>query len=130
MSNLHLRWIVSYDIRCPNRLARLARFLSRHAFRLQYSVFIGKWTRKELQSIIVAIKELINEAVDDVRCYPVEDEPWHAVLGRQRWSTGWVYLLEQASVAAGRTDSESTVVNWPGLEGDGGNGPDVNGNLS
>jgi len=130
MSNLHLRWIVSYDIRCPNRLARLARFLSRHAFRLQYSVFIGKWTRKELQSIIVAIKELINEAVDDVRCYPVGDEPWHAVLGRQRWSTGWVYLLEQASVAAGRTDSESTVVNWPDLEGDGGNGPDVNGNLS
>ena len=99
MSDRPMRWIVSYDIRCAKRLVRVGRFMTRNAYRLQYSVFIGKWTRRDLKFIIQALEELIDPRVDDVRCYPVEEDPWHAVLGDQRWSDGWTVLVNDGHVS-------------------------------
>ena len=39
-------WLVAYDIASPRRLARVHRYLKRHAIPVQYSVFVfhGDWS--------------------------------------------------------------------------------------
>ena len=73
-------WIVGYDITSPRRLRRVARLLEKHAFRLQYSLFVASWTEVEFEKVWTALATLIHPRADDVRAWPVgenaEIEGW------------------------------------------------------
>ncbi len=79
-------WLIGYDITSPRRLRRVARLLEKHAFRLQYSLFVGCWTSAEFDALWTRIAALIHPRRDDVRAWPLaenaEVELWG--MGLQR----------------------------------------------
>jgi CRISPR-associated protein Cas2 len=77
-------WLVGYDIASPKRLRRVARLLEKHAYRLQYSLFVGCWTTAEFDALWAGLKALIHPRRDDVRAWPVAEnaEP-------ELWGMGW-----------------------------------------
>lgn len=89
MSLRRLPWLIAYDVRSPQRLARIHRWLSRRAAPVQYSVFIGRFDREEIDSLRDGIRGIINESEDDVRFYPLPEEPCMTVFGQQRTPAGW-----------------------------------------
>ena len=71
------RYLICYDIADPKRLARLHRYLCKHAVPLQYSVFSTRLSPKELMWVNRYIHGLINPQEDDVRIYPLaKDVKW------------------------------------------------------
>lgn len=64
-------YLICYDICQPRRLARLHRYLRRHALPLQYSVFLFVGEERALKKYLIEMKKLINEKEDDLRCYPL-----------------------------------------------------------
>jgi CRISPR-associated protein Cas2 len=92
MSARKLPWLIAYDIRAPDRLARLHRWLTRRAAPVQYSVFVGRYDAKEIDWISGAILRIIDARVDDVRLYPIPEAPSMLLIGRQRCPRGWSLL--------------------------------------
>lgn len=76
-------YLISYDIADPQRLARVARRLQKHACRVQYSVFAGQFTSRQLEYLLDELTDLIEPVEDDIRCYPLPIEGDVALLGRQ-----------------------------------------------
>jgi len=67
-------YIISYDIRDPRRLSRLARRLEKSAMRIQKSVYLyASVSRKDLLDIIDMINAVIDSEADDVRIYRMLD---------------------------------------------------------
>lgn len=77
------RWLLAYDIREPRRLSRVCRYLSVEATRLQYSVYLLKGGRHQIEPIIQRVKNLIDEKNDDVRIYPITESTRIWGLGTQ-----------------------------------------------
>lgn len=69
MRNTEHWFIISYDIRLPKRLQRLQRWLKRHAFALQDSVFIFAGTLSAWEQLKRGIQNRIKTTEDDVRVY-------------------------------------------------------------
>lgn len=90
MSAPKLLWVIAYDIRCKRRLVRLGRRMRKLATPVQYSVFIGRWSRSELDEVLKEIGALIEPRVDDVRAYPLPDGPWCSRLGSARSPDRWL----------------------------------------
>ncbi|MEA2050738.1 MAG: CRISPR-associated endonuclease Cas2 [Campylobacterota bacterium] len=62
------------DIKGTKRLSQVAKYLEKNAFRIQYSIFLlQKSTRKEIDKIIVELKELISIDEDDIRIYTIKN---------------------------------------------------------
>lgn len=101
MSARKLPWLIAYDIRSPARLRRLHRWLTRHAAPVQYSVFLGRYDREQIDWICRQIRSIIDEREDDVRLYPVPDAPKMHTLGRQRCPMGWGLIEALKASAAG-----------------------------
>lgn len=81
-------WLVCYDIAHPRRLARVHRWLVRHAVPVQYSVFVASGTAAEIDALVQGIARRIEPRRDDVRLYPLErNRPAH-VLGRPLLADG------------------------------------------
>lgn len=71
-------YIIAYDISDHKRLSRIARYLEKVAFRIQYSIFLlPKASQKELNSIKENITKLINPDFDDVRIYTIIENGIH-----------------------------------------------------
>jgi len=65
---------VIYDITDDNLRALVAETLKDYGLqRVQYSAFIGNLRRGELNSLIVDLKNLIKELIENVQLYPVYD---------------------------------------------------------
>lgn len=94
MSAHRLPWLIAYDIASPSRLSRLHRYLCKHAAPVQYSVFLGRYTRAELDWLCEGIEGIIDPKADDVRCYPVPEEPCLTLVGQHRCPHGWSVLAE------------------------------------
>jgi CRISPR-associated protein Cas2 len=74
-------YLICYDIADPKRLSKVAKFLEKEAFRVQYSIFLLKNCNKDrLYSIAQKIIELFDPNEDDVRIYKIKDYGIH--LGR------------------------------------------------
>lgn len=69
-------WLIGYDIASPRRLRRVARFLERRATRIQYSLFLGRFTPAAFEQTWRGLAGLINPRADDVRAWPLPDRPW------------------------------------------------------
>ncbi len=63
------QYLVIYDISHPKRLVRVHRVLKKEGFPVQYSVFTVMATARQIQQLMNALKGIINEYEDDVRCY-------------------------------------------------------------
>jgi CRISPR-associated endonuclease Cas2 len=51
-------YLICYDIsEDPKRLARVARYLSKFAFRVQYSVFVGSFFDHSLEGVLRGLEE-------------------------------------------------------------------------
>ncbi len=70
-------YLVCYDIADPKRLARVHRLVARRALMVQYSVYLARLRRRELEALREEIAARIREGEDDVRIYPLpEDARW------------------------------------------------------
>lgn len=69
-------WVIGYDIASPRRIRRVARFLEKRAVRVQFSLFIGRFTPASLEATWRGLAELINPRADDVRAWPVPEQPY------------------------------------------------------
>lgn len=88
-------WLIGYDIASPRRLRRVARLLEKHAYRLQYSLFVGCWTAGELDALWARLAALIHPRSDDVRAWPVAEQ-----ADLELWGEGW-----PADIVVGATGS-------------------------
>jgi len=76
-------YLIAYDITDPKRLSRIARYLSKRAVRVQYSVFATELSRRALNDTVDGLNALIDRRTDDVRIYPLPRDGEVALLGRQ-----------------------------------------------
>ena len=69
-----MRYLVIYDITDDNLRALVAETLKDYGLqRIQYSAFIGHLRRDKLNSLIVDLKNLIKDLVENVQLFPVCD---------------------------------------------------------
>jgi CRISPR-associated protein Cas2 len=67
------RWLLAYDIRDPKRLQRVSRYINKEALRLQFSVYVLKGNREQIEQVMAQLRQLIDEKADDVRIYPLTE---------------------------------------------------------
>lgn len=82
MKRRHL-YLICYDIADPKRLNRVARYLVRCAYRVQYSVFAAQLTKSELNAVLTDLDVIIHPKQDDIRCYRLPSQGPVALLGNQ-----------------------------------------------
>lgn len=85
MRNAEHWFIISYDIRLPKRLQRLHRWLKRHAFALQESVFIFAGTLPAWEQLKHGIQTRIKRTEDDVRVYQLSQSSILTFYGVSPW---------------------------------------------
>lgn len=77
-------YLICYDIsEDPKRLIRVGKYMSRHGWRIQYSVFVGRFTTKELARVLEDLGQIIDPRKDDVRCYPLPRQADVVMRGQQ-----------------------------------------------
>jgi CRISPR-associated protein Cas2 len=77
-------YLICYDIaEDPKRLNRVARYLEKFAFRVQYSVFVGSFFEHSLEGVLRGLEQIIDPRKDDVRCYPLPERADIVLLGPQ-----------------------------------------------
>jgi CRISPR-associated protein Cas2 len=78
-------YLISYDIRDPKRLARLHRYLKRHSFMLQESVYLYAGNNQAWQLLSKAIQKCINKQQDDVKVYQLDKDCCLHFFGSSPW---------------------------------------------
>lgn len=69
-----VRYVVIYDITDDNLRVLVAETLKDYGLqRIQYSAFIGSLRRNKLNSLVVDLKNLIKDLVENVQIFPVCD---------------------------------------------------------
>ena len=67
-----MRYLVIYDISDDNLRSLVAETLKDYGLsHIQYSAFIGSLRRSRLRSLIVDLRRLIGDAVENVQIYPL-----------------------------------------------------------
>ncbi|MCS7042807.1 MAG: CRISPR-associated endonuclease Cas2 [Bryobacteraceae bacterium] len=91
-------WIIAYDIAEPRRLRQVHAYLVKHAYALQYSVFLAVCTDRQLERILAGLAGQIHHGMDDVRAYPLPEGAEPVCLGVM-YSSDFVLLegLEESA---------------------------------
>ena len=77
-------YLICYDIaEDPKRLSRVARYLGKFAWRVQYSVFVGSFFEHSLEGVLRGLEAIIDPRKDDVRCYPLPEKAEVVLMGPQ-----------------------------------------------
>lgn len=84
-------FVVCYDVADPKRLARLHRFLKKHTFPLQYSVFFFTGDDRQLDHLLATAEHYIDPKVDDLRAYPLPARGLKARLGKPALPEGILF---------------------------------------
>lgn len=87
-------WLACYDIADPRRLRQVHAYLVRRAMAVQYSVFVGVWTDRELNRTLEGLSHQISPKRDDVRVYPLPEWGMAEVRGPMAAGEG-IWLLAQ-----------------------------------
>jgi CRISPR-associated protein Cas2 len=85
-------WLIAYDIADPRRLASVHRYLKRYALAVQYSVFLGWFSARQVDSLRRGLEQRIDPRRDDVRLYHLPSRTQLYRFGRQ-WLPERVYLV-------------------------------------
>lgn len=88
MARRRLPHVVAYDIADPKRLGRVHRYLKKFAIPLQYSVFLVELDAAGRDKLLAKLRTLIHPKQDDVRIYPLPDQPEWVALGKALWGDG------------------------------------------
>ena len=81
-------YLITYDICEKRRLQRVHRLLKGRAIAMQYSVFIAVMSESDRDELIEKLTQLIDEKQDDIRLYPLPQQPkWYA-WGEALWPDG------------------------------------------
>lgn len=92
-------YLICYDIaEDPKRLNRVARYLSKFAFRVQYSVFVGSFFEHSLEGVLRGLAGIIDPRKDDVRCYPLPDRAEVVLLGPQMFPDDILFIRDGRNV--------------------------------
>jgi len=87
MSMTKKDYLICYDIsdkaveniKGTKRLSKVAKYLEKVSFRIQYSIFLlPKATKTELQNIMDELKEMISKEQDDLRIYTIKNSGYKA----------------------------------------------------
>src|SRR4030067_1450960 len=71
---MHMRDVVIYDISDDNLRSLMSETLKDYGLqRIQYSVFMGDLRRDELNSLLVDLKNLIKDLIENVQLFPMCD---------------------------------------------------------
>ncbi len=89
-------YLIAYDIADPKRLYRVHRYLKTVAMDLQYSVFAGMLSERQLLRVLEDLEERIHPGEDDVRAYPLPERCHAVALGRQHLPEG--VILSEAGL--------------------------------
>jgi CRISPR-associated protein Cas2 len=81
-------YLIAYDIADPKRLHRVHRYLKSVALDLQYSVFAGMLSERQLLRVLEELQQRIHPREDDVRAYPLPQRCQAVALGRQHLPEG------------------------------------------
>jgi CRISPR-associated protein Cas2 len=84
-------WLVAYDIRDHRRLARVHRRMKKWGVPLQRSLFVVFMSDDRADVLAHELRELIDEAVDDVRLYHLPAKTECYLRGRSTFP-GWRQL--------------------------------------
>ncbi len=87
-----MEWLICYDIRKPQRLQRIYRYLCQVAMPIEYSVFLFYGTKKQLDNTLDILQKLFKASYDDIRAYPLPKR------GR-RWRIGRPVLPQGISLS-------------------------------
>ena len=79
--NKRIHWMVCYDISDPKRLIRVHRCLKKEGVPVQYSVFMLHATQAGMNKVLAKLAAIIDPDGDDVRAYPVPQQPWKVTIG-------------------------------------------------
>ncbi|OIP07940.1 MAG: CRISPR-associated endonuclease Cas2 [Betaproteobacteria bacterium CG2_30_68_42] len=85
-------WLIAYDIADPMRLARVHRYLKAVAMPVQYSVFLGWFSPREIDLLTRGLETRIDARRDDVRMYHLPSRTQLYRFGRQ-WLPERVFLV-------------------------------------
>jgi CRISPR-associated endonuclease Cas2 len=93
-------YLLTYDIRQAQRLRRIARHLERHAFRVQFSVFLYFGSERQLVALLDRLALLMDLQTDSLEAFPLmlrdpalsrgarhELEPAATIVGPDVWLT-------------------------------------------
>lgn len=69
-----MHYLIAYDVCCPRRLRRVARFLEKHAIRCQKSVFVFRGAAQKLNGIMDEVAKLIDEDEDLVQAWKLANQ--------------------------------------------------------
>jgi CRISPR-associated protein Cas2 len=81
-------YLLAYDIADPARLQRVHRAVRQAGIPLQYSVFLVPARPHELDNLLLLLDGLIEDAVDDIRVYPLPVRIAVDRYGRQELPVG------------------------------------------
>lgn len=81
-------WLIAYDIRDPQRLREIHRYLKKRGAHLQYSVFAVECNDFQMRDLLADLALTIDNTQDDVRAYhiPAHCKVW--LLGGQTLPKG------------------------------------------
>ena len=98
MSNRRRVYLICYDIADPRRLGRVARFMVKRAWRVQYSVYVAELRPSRLDALLDQLADLINPREDDVRAYPLPGRGEVSLMGTQMFPPGIMLIRDGQNV--------------------------------
>lgn len=87
-------YLIAYDIADPRRWRRVHRAVRAVALPLQYSLYYApRLTWRQLTALEDRLREIVSAQQDDVRIYPLAEEPVFYCYGRMPVEVGAGLLL-------------------------------------
>ncbi|MGL4938858.1 CRISPR-associated endonuclease Cas2 [Shewanella sp.] len=84
-------YLICYDIRKPQRLQKLQRYLRRCCLKLQDSVYLFCGNYRQGEQLRQAISQRISRSVDDVRVYQLPSQSQFEFYGQLPWTVDIFY---------------------------------------
>jgi len=92
-------FVIGYDIASPRRLGRVHREMCKHAAPIEYSVFVLVGSEHAKDICLAEMARLMDDAEDDVRCYPLPVRGFQGRIGRTTLPEGIQWTGLPAGVA-------------------------------
>ncbi len=89
-------WLLCYDIREPRRLQKIYQYVRKHAYPVQYSIWLLECTPTQLQNHLSIVANLIDEGADDVRLYHLTRHCRCWQLGKLKDDQGFDWIESEA----------------------------------
>jgi len=90
-------YLICYDIADERRLRTMHRIVSENALMLQYSVYLTEGTEASIEELAEKIRLRCDPGADDVRIYPLPEQPAWMHLGYDPDFLSFLWMFEEIS---------------------------------